>query len=314
MGPFGPCWPSAARQRDLMRVTMAHELFHLVQFGYDTTEDAWLMEGTATWIENEVFPHVNDNLGFLWARPSKMQTPAWPLDHPDTNWYGNWIFFRYLSERFGRVIIRQIWRRADAWLGYNGSRQPRDLHSVRAVRDTVQARTGNWSREYTRFHVWNRRPARYYSEARELGYPVMPRRGTYRLTRDLRQQIRSFEMDHLGGAVYRITPGNLNVNWNLRIRVDGMDRGHGFAIATTLRRDGTMRHVQLPLGANGTTTQTIPFGNDRVQWVEVTIVNASVRYRCWQGDRFNGGDHRTCKGTPTDDRVPHRLVTTAVRP
>jgi hypothetical protein len=40
-----------------LRVTAAHEFFHAVQFAYDWLEDAWLMEGTATWIERGLRQH-----------------------------------------------------------------------------------------------------------------------------------------------------------------------------------------------------------------------------------------------------------------
>ena len=38
-----------------MRVTAAHEFFHAIQFAYDVDEDLWFMEGTATWVEDEVY-------------------------------------------------------------------------------------------------------------------------------------------------------------------------------------------------------------------------------------------------------------------
>ena len=38
-----------------LRVTAAHEFFHAIQFAYDVNEDLWFMEGTATWVEDEVY-------------------------------------------------------------------------------------------------------------------------------------------------------------------------------------------------------------------------------------------------------------------
>jgi hypothetical protein len=37
-----------------LKVTAAHEFFHAVQFAYDIGEDGWLMESTATWMEEHV--------------------------------------------------------------------------------------------------------------------------------------------------------------------------------------------------------------------------------------------------------------------
>ena len=35
-----------------LRATAAHEFFHAVQYAYDSSEDAWLTEGTAVWMED----------------------------------------------------------------------------------------------------------------------------------------------------------------------------------------------------------------------------------------------------------------------
>ena len=48
-----------------LRVTAAHEFFHAVQFAYDYGEDPWLMEATATWMEERVADDVNDNRQYL---------------------------------------------------------------------------------------------------------------------------------------------------------------------------------------------------------------------------------------------------------
>ena len=43
---------------DQMRTTASHELFHAVQFGYDSYEDPWWMEGCAVWISDIIGPAV----------------------------------------------------------------------------------------------------------------------------------------------------------------------------------------------------------------------------------------------------------------
>ena len=52
-----------------LKVTAAHEFFHAVQFAFDWLEDLWLMEGTAAWIEDEVYDSVNDNIQYLRTSP-----------------------------------------------------------------------------------------------------------------------------------------------------------------------------------------------------------------------------------------------------
>ena len=46
-------------------MTAAHEFFHAVQFAYDAADDQWFMESTATWMEDEIYDDVNDNLQYL---------------------------------------------------------------------------------------------------------------------------------------------------------------------------------------------------------------------------------------------------------
>ncbi len=90
------------------RVTAAHEFFHAVQFNYNVAEEPWWMETTATYMEDEVYPDVNDNYNYL---------PYW-FQNCDTlglkstfggHEYGNFIFAKRLSEGFGDIIIKGIW-------------------------------------------------------------------------------------------------------------------------------------------------------------------------------------------------------------
>lgn len=82
-----------------IQVTAAHEFFHAIQFGYDGWEATWMLEASATWMEDEVFDDVNDNYQYLklW-----LEQPHVALNHDGSpHWYGSWIFFRYLSEHLG---------------------------------------------------------------------------------------------------------------------------------------------------------------------------------------------------------------------
>jgi len=59
-----------------MQVTAAHEFHHAIQFSYDYQEESWWMETTSTYMEDEVYPAVNDNYNYM---------PNW-FDYCD--WYG----------------------------------------------------------------------------------------------------------------------------------------------------------------------------------------------------------------------------------
>ena len=68
--PLGP-FPS-------LQVTAAHEFFHAIQFNYDTFEDRWLMEATATWMEERYADAVDDNRQYI--KYGQTRKPGIPLD------------------------------------------------------------------------------------------------------------------------------------------------------------------------------------------------------------------------------------------
>ena len=95
---------------DAVQVSVAHEFFHSIQLGYDGWEAIWLLEATATWMEDEVFDDVNDNYQYLipWFQDPKVSLNR----HSDPHWYGSWIFFRYISEQMGGYrTIRKIFEK-----------------------------------------------------------------------------------------------------------------------------------------------------------------------------------------------------------
>ena len=70
------------------------------------------MEGTAAWIEDEVYDRIDDNRQFLWN--SQFQRPGRSLDTGSGgSEYGSWGFFRYLSEHFGSDVVHDAWAHAD---------------------------------------------------------------------------------------------------------------------------------------------------------------------------------------------------------
>ncbi len=60
-------------------------------------------------------------------------------------------------------------------------------------------------------------------------------------------------------------------------------------------RDGRVRARPVRLGRDGRDAVQVPFAAARVRRVTVTLVNASARYRCWEGREYS------CAGEPRDD-------------
>ena len=150
-------------------MTAAHEFFHAVQFAYDWFEDLALMEGTAMWMEGQVYPDVIDRINYLGR--SALARPGVPLDTGSGGFeYGAWLFWRFLTEKVfadDPTIIREIWERAD------GGPSPAfgDEYSFQAVRRALAAHGHDFRSTFAEFGWTN--DLRDYEEA-DLGYPVAP--------------------------------------------------------------------------------------------------------------------------------------------
>lgn len=104
-----------------IRVTAAHEFNHAIQFGYDVWEETWLMEATATWMEDEVYDDVNDNLQYLSDYFDNPDT-CMPSETPGLHWYADWIFLRFISEHHGgQSTVRSIWENSVNYDSSTGS-------------------------------------------------------------------------------------------------------------------------------------------------------------------------------------------------
>ncbi len=105
-----------------LKVTIAHELFHAVKAGYDWDEDLWWDETTSVWVEDIVYPEVNDYLRYLydWFAHPEYSLDRKSEDSSDIHKYGSVIFAKfltedhqYLPENFGDEIIKKIWERCE---------------------------------------------------------------------------------------------------------------------------------------------------------------------------------------------------------
>ena len=293
-----------------LKVTAAHELFHAVQFAYDYNEDAWFMEATAVWAEDEVYDRINDNLQYLPVSP--MRQPRQSLDQfgDALRHYGAWIFFRYLSERFSReegrmpVIVRDIWKRAD------GSRNGPDDYSIQAVSRELESRGTDLRRVYAQFADANRRPHRTYEEGGKYRRSPAKAHTFTPASHDTGwQQLR---VDHLASATLSARPGAKLKQRRLRVSVDLPAKRRGSAAVLTWYDDrGRAHRTMVRLSKKGTGRAEVRFGAARVRRVDLTLSNASTRSQCWQG-QVEGVEY-SCRGIPRDDRSRMRYRIRAVR-
>ncbi len=90
--------PSPTASLGSLDGTVAHELFHLVQFSYFRDEpplEEWVLEGTAAAMETRVFPEVEDIVSSLQLR-HWLAAPRQPVTAQS---YGAQLLWHYLDER-----------------------------------------------------------------------------------------------------------------------------------------------------------------------------------------------------------------------
>jgi hypothetical protein len=96
------------RGLDGLRVTCAHEFFHMVQLAYQyRSSDVYLMEASAVYMEDVVYDSVNDYIQYLDAI---FGTDNVPLTRRDSSHeYGMALWFHFLTARYGPDMVRMIW-------------------------------------------------------------------------------------------------------------------------------------------------------------------------------------------------------------
>ncbi|WP_299051370.1 MXAN_6640 family putative metalloprotease [uncultured Nocardioides sp.] len=267
---------------DNLRVTAAHEFLHAVQYAYDAGEDTWLLESTATWVEERFADDVDDNRQFL--ADGQVGRPRVPLDR-HTGAYGNWAFVEHLTTRFGVDLVRETLEAAAAPLdGSPGG----GLSSVPALTTALAGRGGDLREAYARFAADNLAPGRspYYPEGAAWGLRApVARQETLRPShRAVRFEA---EPAHLSSTSLGLHSRGLPAGTRLRLAVDGPPGAAQPAVVVTTRRaDGTLGRRYVPLtGPAGTATVRTDVTSSRVLGVTVTLVSASPR-REDDGRRF----------------------------
>ena len=142
-----------------LEVTAAHEFHHAIQLGsYGFwSDDVYFYELTSTWMEDVVFPGVND---FFYYLPAFFRRPDLPFTASNGYAeYGRCVFGKFIEQRFGAGVMRSAW-------GNIPSERP-----LKALGDALSTVGTSFVREMTEFWIWNlftgyrAQPGRYYAEA-----------------------------------------------------------------------------------------------------------------------------------------------------
>jgi hypothetical protein len=257
-----------------LRVTAAHEYFHAVQFGYDLFEDLWILENTAVWMEDEVYGGINDNVQYL--PTSSLKHPQVPLDLGGSFFeYGNFIFWKFATEKFGSRLVRQVWNKADGAPG-GGNR-----YSLSALRAAIERRAA-FGRTFVNFGIANFSPERHYEKGALyeslVGAASVRKRFTLGPSRRA-TALQRLRLDHLASAHFTFSPANgVRRRARLQVKVDGPGlRTKPKAALVSLDGARVLARRFVKLNRNGVGTAKVNFGTTtRVLFL---LSNASTRYR-----------------------------------
>lgn len=93
-----------------IQAVIAHELNHVLQYGYDVYEGDMIYEATATWMEDEVYDTVNDYTFYVTDFQTNPERALSFATYTDTYMYGAALFVHYLASFGGDGhLVQPLW-------------------------------------------------------------------------------------------------------------------------------------------------------------------------------------------------------------
>jgi hypothetical protein len=298
-----------------LQVTAAHEYFHAIQYGYDIGEDKWLIEGSATWMEDVVYDEINDY--YQYTDVSQMGLPHIPLDFSSTqdtiiaqSKYGAFLYFRFLSDSiFGtpdapdNSFMREVWEHADSSGGAAS-----DEYSTQAVASVITDRGFNFEGVYALFGVANLLPSSFYSEGAAYAENSNTPGQIVNLSTSNSPKTVKGTLDHLTHAYKLFSPGRgTRSSSRLRLKYNGPPLANGTFATIVVLADGA-QPLPFALNASGDGKTTVSFGKGTVTGVALVMTNASRAFtNCFSGRPFS------CQGVPRHENQLHKVTATLLR-
>lgn len=129
---------------DGVRVTAAHEFFHVIQLGYIVRQmDFYFFEMCAVWMEDRIYDDINDYYQYLRYYLSNTDKPLSYFSGGSINAYGASIFIKFISEKYSETVIRDTWEKMP------------HMHSMYAMDKTLQENSSSLASAFSTFAVWN---------------------------------------------------------------------------------------------------------------------------------------------------------------
>ncbi|MFH1292305.1 MAG: DUF6055 domain-containing protein [bacterium] len=145
---------NASLSDNLLKATVAHELFHVFQhiypFDYQEAGDLWWLEATAVWAEEYAYPSLNTEHEYV---ESFIKSPEQKLikvggEHE----YGAYLFPFYLTEIYSDDVIEKIFKGMDVYSS-----------ALLSINANI---SGGLKKNWKEFTLWNynKTPVNYYEQ------------------------------------------------------------------------------------------------------------------------------------------------------
>ncbi len=175
---------------------MAHEVFHTIQYAmYRPLNRSFLSEATANWATAALYPTSV-------PRPLALTRPELPLDcnrgtcpNGSVLRYGQWAFFQYLSHRFGRRIVFELYRRAAVAAVRANDRNP---HLIEALSGALRKRGASLRGTFSRYAAASLRGGAWIGASFAALKPKIA--GTLNAKANRRGGRKRVRIDHLASA------------------------------------------------------------------------------------------------------------------
>lgn len=168
-GCAGAAWASIQFNSAKPREELAHELMHAFQYAFNVkvrggdctaeTEYRWLMESTAEWVKDAVYPGSTSPHNEHWAAKHFLVDPEKPLNvRQDPHWYGAYLLPFFLARMKGQpALVGQMWANTESHA------------SLQAVENALQP-LGGFKKVWPEFvlHNWNDDPVDDYRKSDQL--------------------------------------------------------------------------------------------------------------------------------------------------
>lgn len=237
------------------KVTCVHEYFHAVQLAYNLNADRWWMEASATWMEEALYPIVQDNQGFL---PYFLGVPYKRLPLLDgLHEYGAFVWPGFLQQKYDYTVIRKVFE------------INRYVSTFNSLDSALIPHGRSFSHMFPEFALWNyftgaRAKPNYYAQA--ASYPAATVDYSFATLRH--DSIPPINRPDGLGCNYLVYAVDSTAHGNLEIRLDGSQLTE-WALTVVASR-GSFDSVVTTFNVNnGASKIFIPFIGDYDQIVAI---------------------------------------------